>query len=372
MTPILYISPYKILKLFVIAILLQINSHAFSAEYIQTANVNAGFELDSNPRMVSDEKSVWLNKVSPKYTITRTDDLNEQYFRFGYLLQRSSDELLSVDRDDPTVDLGWIHSFEKSLMSISARFNKSATRSSEIDESGELVGDADRISREFNANFTHLLNERIRMNIGGGYSNIDYVGNTTLNGFDTKKLNSSISYDLTPNIQSFLSISKVNQERVLGETIVVNTMVGLNWQYSDVLSAGISVGRNKLSGDVSGQGSAFMSNIKYLTENINSSLEVSRTVSPTGLNGFIESDKVKVNIGYDIDDNYTSKFSYGFNKNNTLNTNQTQIYRFSLDRKITKLWSANMYVVHKDLQNDFRSASANVLGIGLQYNHPDF
>ena len=84
-----------------------LSSHAIADGLKQEVSVPLRGEYDSNPQMVSGGGSVYRARVAPQYTLTNVSGANEVALSLGAVIERSSDEALSQDRNDPNASLGW-------------------------------------------------------------------------------------------------------------------------------------------------------------------------------------------------------------------------------------------------------------------------
>lgn len=347
---------------------------ASADNFTQSAGASLGFEYDTNPLLkATDEKSVWRTLISPRYKMLTQTGLNEWSVDAGLDVQRSTDTSILIDRADPSLNLLWRRFLETGEFGVKAHYDKASTRFTELEDSGLVNKDATRNTKSISANWLHNLNERLVLTTNAEYSTVEYdAGN--LSNFQTKKLSANLSRLNTETLKTYVQLAYSHLKLDVGgePTTQVNSILGIQWDVTERITLGANAGINRISGATSGSGSTGGANIAYLTDKSKSSLDVSRSSAPSGLGGFIESDKVKAAWSYELSDKYRTGLDYVLSKNRSLNDTETRQAGLWISHDISEFWSLKLTAQHKESILSSISAKANVIGFTFQYNYPDF
>jgi hypothetical protein len=348
---------------------------ASSVAYDLTQKFNAtqSAELNDNIRLRSSgEKSIWLFKFMPNYEAILSDSLNVYDLRVGMNVQRSEDDQVMNDRDDPRLDFSWQREYVRGSFGAKLHYDRVTTQVSELDDSGIVFEDGSRISRSFDLNWKHFLQERLALGASATVSSVDYQ-NSSLNPFDSQNYNGSLTYFNSERLSSTLSFGFLQQDRESTGTVNSKSInLGANYEYSDRLSLNFIVGMRKNSGSDSGAGSLYDMGFKYMLERGKLTGSYSRSINPSGANGLIETDRLRLTANYDLNQLWQLTASYSLNKNNSINETEIEQVDFALFRTLGKYWKAKAYVSHRERDADSGQAESNGAGVAFIFNSPEF
>lgn len=343
---------------------------------LQQARLPASVEYDTNPRMSEDDKqSVWRYTLTPNYKITASDEVSSWFLDAGLRFQRSSNPGISIDREDPTIGLGWQREFERGSLSANANFSQTSTRVTEFDETGtgRVQKDGTSRSKSFNVSGSRLLSERWITSGGVNYREQNFSG-TDLNNYSSRGLNLGLTHLYSEKVSTFLnySINDYKSDRqIAGDRISRNIMLGVNWIITPQLSSNFAFGVNKTS--PGGSGWVGNASLKYDADRHHYSAIFARSVNATGAGGFLESDRLTVSYIYDLNDKSSLSADYTYSQNNSsTNDAETQRLSGSYNRQLTDKWDLKLTLQHKELKSTNRSSDAEVATIGLTYRWPEF
>lgn len=347
--------------------------HAEALVLLQQASASFGTDYDDNPTMADTNKTTVMRySFNPKYNISAVDDINTWFASAGLNVQRSSNKNITIDRDDPNFNFGWTRALERGSFGLNASYSKASTRITEIDESGRVLRDGDSTTKSIGANFTHLITERLSINSGAQYLKKDFsVGNFT--GYTSKSLNTGLSYQLTEKISPFAQVSWTDYKSE-GLTAIdrksQNYSAGANFILSPRLNYGLSAGISHVEN--TGNGRIYGANATYLGDRYNLKASLGRSISPSSLGGFQESDNLSIGYGYEL--SAISRFGadISWRRNNSFNDSESGSVSGFYSRDLTEYWQMRLSARHRTLKTINNSAEGNSAGITFTYNIPEF
>lgn len=360
-------------KRFVVLSSLLCSMHAEALVFLHQASASVGTTYDDNPTMSSNnQQSIMRYSFNPKYKVTAVNDLDSWYAGTSLNIQRSSDKKISIDREDPSFNFGWQRALEKGGFGLTGSYSKASTRVTEIDETGRVLKDGNSITKSIAANWSHLLTEKLGTSLGVQYLRKNFsVGNFT--GYTSKSLNSGLSYQLTEKISPFAQVSWTDYESE-GLTSTnrksQNYSVGANFisspRFNYVLSTGVSHVEN------TGNGRIYSANATYLGDRYTLKAGLGRSVSPSSLGGFQESDNLSVGYGYELSEISNFGADLSWRRNNSLNDSESRSASGFYSRDLSEYWQMRLSAKHRTLKTSSNSAQGNSVGITFTYNIPEF
>lgn len=346
---------------------------------LQQASLPASVEYDSNPTMLEkDERSVWRYTLTPNYRITASDEVSSWFLDAGLRFQRSSNPDISIDREDPTIKVGWKHEFERGGLSANASFSQTSTRITEFDETGTGLVQKDGTSRtkSFNVNGYRLLSERWTASGGLDYREQNFSG-SDLNNYSSRGLSLGVTYlyneKISPSLNYSLNDSK-SDVGGSGSRTSQNLTLGVSWVLSPQLSSNFAFGVNKTS--PGGNGWIGNAGLSYDGNRHHYTATYARSVNATGAGGvssFLESDRITLKYVFDLSDKSTLSSEYSYSRNNSnANDAETQRVSGSYSRQLTENLDLKLTLQRKELRSSSRSSEADVAAISLSYRWPEF
>lgn len=332
-------------------------------------------EYDSNPTMTTaSEEGVWRARFSPGYTLTGTFGVDEFKAGLTLNLERPSDESLSKSRQDPAVLLGWQRQTETGEFGIAAKYHEVSTRVSELDDSGLLAADGSRITKSVAGKWRSALSGRSSLSVDTEYKNVSYEGGAYT---DYANLAGGVTYGyaLSERAEPFVRASVSHYEpdgSLRSSSDHYSALAGLKWKATERLDWTVQGGAGRTVGngdDVGWQGGF---GLHYVTPRADFTLDLGRSVSPSGEGGFAESDQLKGSWGYAIDERTRSGIDVSWRDYKGATPSTSRQFGAWLSREVTPFWNARLSYRYKQRQQDgLPDASANLLGLSLVYSHPD-
>ncbi|OYY49715.1 MAG: hypothetical protein B7Y48_05245 [Methylophilales bacterium 28-44-11] len=383
-------SPTHLASVFIAALWLLSSGSLSAMEFTTGVFLPVSINYDSNIQMTNtDEESVTFYNVNPRLTVLGSDGINTINFIGSVLFQRSSDEVISEDRKDPSLGLGWVRSFERGEFSLSTNYNKNSSRVTERRATGLIFNDGSVISRSYDAGIKYLISQKLNLSSGLNYQQTRFTG-AGLNDFNSKTFNSKLDYlyseKLTPFVQ--FSISRFENETNTVTNVFANNLLANNTN-----SSGKSISKNLLGGftyttspqlfysvaygvnHISSVGNGWIGNasINYTIDEQSTLVgTVARNVAPSGLGGFLKTDNLVLNYVYDINQkNHVGADASWTITRDANNSDYKQLganYTYDLNED----WGLRTYAQYRTLKASTNiNADAYLIGVSLSFNNPN-
>jgi hypothetical protein len=349
------------------------SDQGWSASWQQAWSARAFAEHESNPTMAPAYGiSIWRSVFEPSYKFKGTDGVNELNAGLDLQIARSSNKMLSPNRDDPSAFVGWRRQTETGALGLSADYDQVGTRITAIDNTGPGLADNTRTSRKISANLSQALSERSNVALDGAYQHVSYQGGNFID-YVTRSGGMKLSYAWDERSTPFLRLSYVDYEPANGSppSYLANVLLGWNWKISDYLEWTLQGGRTKIK-DTQKMGTQGAVTVQYTGQRIGWALNADRQVSPSGFGGFITVDQVQGNWSYALSERSKTGIDFGWQKNYLSPAIATTTAGAWLQQDINSFWGTRMYYLHKFSKQVGISANSNILGVALTYTPADF
>lgn len=348
-------------------------SYANALVVLQDASITLGTDFDTNPLMSEDSQSIWRYTVLPRYSISATQDQNRWYSNAAVRFQRSSDREISVDREDPTVNIGWDREYDRGRFGLIANYNKTSTRIAEFEGTGLVVNDGSSTTRSIAADWQHLITEKLSLTLGSRLLKNKFSGGAAFTDFSTKSINSTLSYSWTENISPFIQFGHTTLDNETPNADIIksqNYMLGSNFMLSPNLNLTAAVGITHVS-DV-GNSEVANANFNYFGERYQFRGSAERTVTPSSLGVFQEADRYSLGYVYDLSEKSRIGTDFTLRKNNTVNDIKTRQLIGFYTRELTEYWQMRLFLQLRELENTTTNAHGEVVGFTFTYTTPEF
>lgn len=353
--------------------LLFFSAQANALVVLQQVTVPVAVEYDTNPIMSSSRKQpIWRYTVTPKYTVTKTENQNTLFLNAGLNIQRSSNTSVSVNREDPSLAIGWGHDYERGRFSLVGRYDKASSRFNEFTRTGIVDKDGSSMSKSISASWSHMVTERLEALIDAQYLKSTYSGSGFTNS-STKTINSTLSYDLNERIRPFVQISasKLSPEGT-GEhsTISQSYLIGAKVIVTPPLNISASLGLNHEAAN--GNGWIANSAVNYQAEKYSLQGALSRAITPSGTGQFQKTDNFSLRYSYQLSDMVSVGTDFIWSNNSSDNGNEARQLVGWYTKDLSDLWQLKLSMNFKELKGANQTANASVLGFTVIYNIPEF
>ncbi len=370
---------------------------------LQQASAPLNIDYDSNLNLSQQKIGVWRYSAIPRYSVAVVNEKNRWFTDLALTLQRSSNKNISADREDPAVGIGWQRELEKGSFSLIARYDKRSSRFTQFNTNAITDVDGTSVNRSLAASYSHALSERLNFSLGANYSKTAFTDSSFVDS-TTKTINGSISYLFNEKISPFIRLSYTDFQPNGSSSNTTNQFNPFNNQFNGAnqssksknISVGStfliapkwtfapSVGVNSISSSASSASSSGSSistsgtgliadaNLSYLGERDTFQATLARSVAPSGLGGFQETDSLALAYSYELSDKSSWGGNFNVSKNQSQFSSETTQLNGFYSRELSFNWQMRLIAGHRNItQSNFSANNTNV-GISLIYNIPEF
>lgn len=333
-------------------------------------------EHDSNLSMsATNPQGVSRTILLPGYNLTATYGVDEYKLGLGLRVERSSDQAISRNREDPNLSFGWQRQTETGGFGLVAKYSQVSTRMSELEQTGLIVRDGTSTSQSLGGNWRTALSERNSLAADAEVKTVAYDGGT-LTDFTNTTAGVTYSHAWSERIEPFarLTASRYEPSRAtLPSSNNTSVLGGVKWKASENMEWTAQAGISKVSGQTSVTGWQGSFVMRYVAPRYDASFDIGRSISASGVGGFVEADQIKGGLGYALDELTRTGLDASWQRSRGLTPNTMQQFGAWASRELSPFWNARLYYQHKQRQqNGLSDASGNVFGASLVYSHPDF
>ncbi|MEJ2143454.1 MAG: hypothetical protein P8Y24_14105 [Gammaproteobacteria bacterium] len=342
-----------------------------SAEVQHELVIPATIQYESNSAFLSDNAtSVYKKILTPHFISSIRDERNLWTADFSYHIERSSDTNISEDRNDPAVELGWVHEFETGNLSLNLRHEEGSTRETELNDTGFISVDGTRKSKSASISWLKNLSEVFSFGLNGSgtettYQNIDLIDYTT------RALTARMNYRTTETLLIFLEAGKTryesidNQERSDSKQMNIGSQLDISDNTVAILSIGVSETENLDGEGRENQGSF---TLNFEEDRIEYSFTLSRTISPSGPGGFSKADQFIGNAVYAVDEISNIGFELNYRKNFDIDENKTRIVSINYNHELGEQWNFTITGSRSEAESNISDVISNdILSISMSY-----
>ena len=349
----------------------------------QAWSAQVSTEYDSNPAMIrasqiqasqipASQVEVWRAIFEPSYTLHGTNGVNELGAGVALQVARSSNKVLSPNREDARGFLNWQRHSNTGEFGLSGVYDEAATRNTAIDNTGPGFADSTRASRTLSAQWSQALSERTNFGLDGSYEKVSYKGGTFID-FVSRSGGMKLDYAWSEYSVPFFRVSYADYKPgYYGSSLsrLTNVVLGCNWKISDYLQWSLQGGRSKVdSAKASTQGAA---TIQYSGQRTRVDVNASRQVTTSGLGGFIKVDQAKGSWSYIWSERSKTGIDQEWQKNHYITTITQNTTGTWLQYDTNQFWRTRMYYLHKVNRDALGKASSNILGVAVTYTPAGF
>ena len=364
----------------IIAILLLVISVNVLAATVQSLTLPLTLGYESNPQfLVNNKKSINRVTLNPGYSITSTQGANQWFTNASLSLVRTSDQTISQDRNDPSLNLGWKHDYETGQFGVTGFLNEQSTRVSEFTDSGLVSGDNTKKTRTLSVNWLNNLNDRTSLTLTGAATNVTFDGLATagLVDYRNESINTTLSYTLSEQVETFVqyTYSRYIPEDVNSNSSEINSAdLGVTWQVNEKLNIITSAGLNEIKSENNTNEKSWQASLsaQYTALRTNSYFSLSRSQSPGSTGSLNESNRFAVGWSYKLSERDNLALDFSWRQNLTLNKTETKQFSANYTRELSLSWDFRMSAEHKARDDKLTNVSSSSIMASLIYKLPDF
>lgn len=355
-------------------------SSAWAAEPVQQSfSMPTGLEFDSNPELVAGQSdSVVRYRLLPQYTYTRRSDDTEWAVVLGARLERSSNTQISDHRQDPSAQFKWQQQTPTASWGVNAGYAKASTRTTEFEETGLVTADRTQTTQNLGATASQQLSERWSANTSLGYQVVDY-DTVVLTSYTNTSLAAGLSYDWSEGEKLSFDLTGSHYSPDGGGlgTATRSSSTGAMFGYAANLSPAFDwraqLGVVRVTGnnaDTTWQGNL---QLNHKGERFTSGVSLGRSVAASGqVGGFTTSNALRLQSQYALSERSSAGVQYSQTRSASLTGNRTSTFGVNVSHELTPFWRLEATLQRKTANKPTGQASASVVGLNLNYIHPDF
>lgn len=347
--------------------------HSWADSWQNVFSTRVSTEFDSNPAMSpAYPGGVWRALLEPGYSLLGRVGENDLKAGLGVQLVRSSNKVLDPDRNNPTAFFDWLRHYDGGEYGISSRFAELATRDSGVDATGRVPASSTRASRALSGTWSDRLSVRSTLAAEGSYEEVTYKGGNYVD-YSIKSGGFKFSYALLETVTPFLRASGVEYVPADGgaSSSLANATLGLNGktEYTEwMLQAG-----GAKAGDAKAitEGSVAA---RFAGRRTELTLNAGRSVSPSGLGGFVKADQAGGSWRYALSEYSDAGIDVEARRNLPItiigDRTSGSTSGVWIDHDFSPLWKMRMYYRHWINQvNGGGSIASNIVGLTLAYHN---
>ena len=354
------------------------NVPVLAAEWNQSISLPTTLEHDSNlPLSARSKQGVSRLIVVPAYSLIGTYGIDELQAGLGLHVERSSDQRVSADREDPNLLLGWRRLTETGEFSLMSTYQEVSSRAAELENTGGITPDSTQKTHSLRGLWRSAVTELSTLTVDADYKTVSYDAGTQT---DFKNLAAGITwaYAWSERIEPFLrfSVSHYDPDKTtvtVAKSDYYAATAGVKVKTSEHLDWTAQGGPGRVSGRTSGTGWQGSVDMQYRGNRYDAALNLGRSVTTSGDGGFVASDRVAVTFGYTIDERSRLGISASWKDNKGDNPNTMQQLGAWASHELSSYWRVRLYYHHRLRTEDRQpDASGDVLGATLVYSPRSF
>lgn len=333
-------------------------------------------EYDTNPTLTSvNSSAIWRLSVTPRYTLNAYNGPNIWTVGAAINLQRSSDKVVSQDREDPTFNAAWKHEYALGSYGINASYAQSSSRVSELKSTGLVFNDGTSLNQNIGANYSRNFSDRVTFSVSGAYIEQTFSGQSAgLTNYTNQSITPNISYTWNEKLSTYLQGSYTRYKPSSGvSSDLVSAVIGAMYKPSEKLDLSVNGGLNQTSGlssDTNFQGGMTASYAS--SERRTYTASYARSASASGIGRIIQSDALSAGVVYTLNDFDSLGATYSYYKSSDVNQFEFQQLSIFGSRDLSADWQARLTYSHKMSASNISNADGDVLGLSLIYNIASF
>lgn len=350
-----------------------------SAAVIQSLTLPLSFSHESNPLYsTTNQQSISRNTLTPRYSISSNSGINQWTSSASLKVVRTSDQNISQDRNDPSLNLGWTHNYETGQFSVTGLANDQSTQVSELSDSGLISADNTKKTRTASVNWNNSLTDRMSLSLGGSVSKASYHGTATtgLVNYQSKSSNAKLSYSLSDQTEVFTQLAYSlykPEDNNSAESNTKSISLGLTWTISDKINTSISAGTNKTeNANTSTQRWQASISSNYATPLTNTQLSLSRSQAPSSTGSFNESQQLALGWSYSLTERDNIALNISWRENLSANKTQTNQFSASYTKALSLSWDFRLSASHNAREDKLTNVSSRSIMASITYNLPGF
>lgn len=375
-----------------------LHSGLASAAVESAFDLTTQVEYEDNPQLLPDDQaeSVWRSVTTPGYRLSRLEDNWTLAFIGDLRVQRSSDDRLSFDREDPTANLTFNRRSAAGELSMGVGFSQASTRITEFEDSNLLFRDGTRETLSANAGWSGVLSAVSSYGLTLSVQDVAFKDSPLV---DFRNQMAGLSYQRA--VSELVSVSllaritrfdpQANDANTASANVVDQDIryagLGLSYQLSERWSSQLNAGLvdvtfDDLSQPVPAPGVDPLledtdvnwnvdGSVSYTGETNTWSLAAGRQTNASGLGRAVTANSVSGSAGFQVSEKSRLGVTLGWRKNRDVIDNESLNVQLSWSRTINQSWSWQASYQYRE-QSGLNEADSNSVVMSLVYRGDSF
>lgn len=353
-----------------------IGHHAYAINVENQLYIPITSRYESNPTLTSidtNKEPIYKRIVTPKFVTKMVSDQATLKVDLKYHVERSSNEQISDNRDDPSADVAWIYKTEKNTFSVNGYYAERATRETEFDDSQSVSADGTRIDTNTSFTWESEFTDKLYSSLSGGVSKRSYE-DIDLRDHELETSDLKIFYQANETVDYFFEygITKNTPEKPLVDSELSYLGFGLKWNFFDNAYVTINANKTKATSPANEEKDKQIGIVFDIeSENSKYSVAFKRQIVPSGLGGFNGYNLFVLELDNELSD--TSKFGASVNYRIRIDDdddNETIYSNLFYEKSFGPEWGIELSASRKQRENvNVEVAKNNIISISLFYNY---
>jgi hypothetical protein len=348
-----------------------------AGEWNQSISLPTTLEYDSNlPLSARSKQGVSRLIAVPAYSLVGTYGNDELQAGLGLHVERSSDQRVSADREDPNLLFGWRRLTETDEFSLTSTYQEVSSRAAELENTGGISPDSTQKTGSLRGVWRSAVTELSTLTVDADYKTVSYDAGTQTD-FNNIAAGISWNYIWSERIEPFLrfSVSHYDPDKTTAtadKSDYYTATAGVKMKAAEHLEWTAQGGPGKVSGRNGGTGWQGSIDMQYRGDRYDLTLNTGRSVTVSG-DGFAVADRIAGTFGYVIDERSVLGFSASWQDNKGDNPNTLQQMGAWASHELSPFWHARLYYHHRLRTEDrLPDASGDVFGVTIVYSPRSF
>jgi len=349
-----------------------------AGEWDQSVSLPTSLEYDSNlPLSATKKQGVSRLIIVPAYSLVGTYGIDELKAGLGLHVERSSDQRVSMNREDPNLLLGWRRLTETGEFSLTTKYDQVSSRQAELQDTGRVATDSTRKTGSLGGVWRSAVTEFSTLTADADYKTVSYDAGTQTN-FNNLSAGIKWDYAWSERIEPFLrfSVSHYDPDKTtatVASSDYYTVTGGVKMKASEHLEWTAQGGPSRVSARTSDTGWQGSFDMQYRGDRYDAAFNMGRSMTVSGDGGFVAANRVTGTFGYTIDERSGAGFAASWQDNKGNNPNTMQQLGAWASHELSPLLHGRLYYQHKLRRQDGQpDASGDVLGVTLVYSPRGF
>ncbi len=352
---------------------------ANAAEVTKRAMLTTGLIYDSNPAVSSIQKNpAWIFSLIPYFRVDVTSEVNQWFLDGSFDIERPSNQTVLINREDPTLNAGWNHTYETGSFGINANFTQGTTLNSQLTTTGQFTQNNNtQTTRELAANWQQTINSKWSALTNAVYDNVSFSISTPggLASYKFGDIGSKLIYTNSEKLDTYVQLgyAQINPNDTFESTDKVRLGGGADYNVNENLTLGANAEIYDLSGRQSYTSWDGGINAKYTLQRVSYSSALVRQIKVSPNGGFQKTDGLILGWAYARSELDQFGADYSFNKyirDATIGLDGLDYQQLGAfyERSLSNHWKTRLSTTFRKIDSLGKSGNSEAVGVSLVYD----